>query len=125
TGITITQSAVRNYNFNRRRIMSTMLRKWCGSIIMGLCASTGLVAGAVASEAYPSKPIKLVVPFPAGGPADVMGRIVAQIMSDSLKQSVIVENKPGAGGNIGTDSVAKSAPDGYTVGISLISSLAI
>jgi tripartite-type tricarboxylate transporter receptor subunit TctC len=86
----------------------------------------GLTAGpAGAADAYPSKPIRLIVPFAAGGPTDIMGRVVGRLLQDALKQTVVVENKPGAGGNLGTDAVLKSPPDGYTLGLSAISSLAI
>ncbi|QTD45363.1 Bug family tripartite tricarboxylate transporter substrate binding protein [Ottowia testudinis] len=78
-----------------------------------------------AQDAYPSKPVKLIVPFPPGGPTDVMGRTAAKAMGDKLGQQLVVENKAGAGGNIGTDAVAKAAPDGTTIGLSAISSLAI
>jgi tripartite-type tricarboxylate transporter receptor subunit TctC len=67
------------------------------------------------AQDYPSRPVKIVVPFGAGGPADVYGRILAQHLSESLKQSFVVEDRPGAGSIIGTDSVAKAAPDGYTL----------
>ena len=76
-------------------------------------------------EGYPSRPVRLIVPFPPGGPTDIMGRTAAKAMADVLGQSFLVENKAGAGGNIGTDAVAKAAPDGYTIGLSAISSLAI
>ena len=76
-------------------------------------------------EGYPSRPVRLIVPFPPGGPTDIMGRTAAKAMADVLGQSFVVENKAGAGGNIGTDAVAKAAPDGYTIGLSAISSLAI
>ncbi len=78
-----------------------------------------------AADAWPSRPVKLIVPFPPGGPTDIMGRTAARVMGEKLGQSFIVENKAGAGGNIGTDAVAKAAADGYTVGLSAISSLAI
>jgi tripartite-type tricarboxylate transporter receptor subunit TctC len=67
------------------------------------------------AQAYPSKPIRLVVPFPAGGSLDVIARAIGQKLSEAWGQPVIVDNRPGAGGNIGADLVAKSAPDGYTV----------
>jgi tripartite-type tricarboxylate transporter receptor subunit TctC len=67
------------------------------------------------AQTYPSKPVKVIVPFGAGGPADVFARVLAQYLTESLKQSFVVENRPGAGAIIGTDAVAKSAPDGYTL----------
>ena len=67
------------------------------------------------AQGYPAKPVKLVVPFPAGGPTDVLSRVVAEKLGAQLRQTVVVENKPGAGGSIGADLVAKSAPDGYTL----------
>ena len=67
------------------------------------------------AQDYPAKPIRIIVPFGAGGPADVFSRQIGQHLSEALKQSVLVENRPGAGSIIGTDAVAKSAPDGYTL----------
>lgn len=78
-----------------------------------------------AASAYPIKPIRLIVGFPAGGPVDLMGRVVADVLSKALSQAVVVENKAGAGGAIGSDLVAKARPDGYTLGIGPISSLSI
>ena len=72
-------------------------------------------AAALAQDAYPSRPIKIVVPFPPGGSSDSVARVMANGMKDKLGQPVIVENKPGAGTIIGTEAVAKSAPDGYTL----------
>ena len=79
------------------------------------------VAPALAQEAYPSRPITMVVPFPPGGVADTVGRPVAEAMGRFLKQNVIVENKAGAGGGIGMAQVAKARPDGYTVLMALSS----
>jgi tripartite-type tricarboxylate transporter receptor subunit TctC len=67
------------------------------------------------SQAYPSRAVKIIIPFPPGGPTDILGRIVAQKLSERLGQSVIVDNKAGASGMIGADIVAKAAPDGYTL----------
>lgn len=79
-------------------------------------AAVGLIAvSALAQSDYPSKPIKLLVPFPPGGTSDVMGRMMSEELGKILKQPVIVENVGGAGGVIGTEKGAKSAPDGYTI----------
>src|SRR5262249_25834469 len=83
------------------------------------------LAAATASAQYPSKPVRLVVGFPAGGPADIFGRSFAQALSSGLAQPVIVENKSGVGGVLGIDSVAKSAPDGYTLGFNNQGSVAM
>jgi tripartite-type tricarboxylate transporter receptor subunit TctC len=85
--------------------------------VLGLVALVlALVSPAAASaQSYPNKPVRIIVPFGAGGPADVFARVIAQHLTDSLKQSFVVENRPGAGAIIGTDAVAKSAPDGYTL----------
>jgi len=83
----------------------------CG-VLMG---SALLSASAAAADAWPSQPIRMVVPFAPGGAVDTLGRLLAKQLTDVLGQSVVVENKPGAGGNIGSNIVAKSAPDGYTL----------
>ncbi|MEY3800006.1 MAG: hypothetical protein RLZZ406_1309 [Pseudomonadota bacterium] len=79
------------------------------------------VTSVFAQEAWPTRPVTMVVPFPPGGVADTVGRPVAEALSRSLGQSVVVENKPGAGGGIGMASVAKSKPDGYTILMALSS----
>lgn len=76
---------------------------------------TAAVVSLVQAQPYPSKPIRMIVPFPAGGASDTSARIVAQKLSERLSQQVFVENRPGAGGTIGAAAAAKSAPDGYTV----------
>lgn len=83
-----------------------------------VCAATagiGMASSAFAQDAYPTKVVKFINNFPPGGPTDILARSMAQVLQGSLKQSIIVDNKPGAGGNLGADAVAKSAPDGYTV----------
>jgi tripartite-type tricarboxylate transporter receptor subunit TctC len=75
----------------------------------------GAVAATAAAQSFPNKPIRLIVNFPPGGAADVIGRTVAQSLQEQLKQNVVVENKPGANGNLGADAVAKSPADGYTL----------
>ena len=67
------------------------------------------------AQDYPTRPVKIIVPFGAGGPADVYSRVLAQHLSEALKQPFVVEDRPGAGSIIGTDAVAKSPPDGYTL----------
>jgi tripartite-type tricarboxylate transporter receptor subunit TctC len=74
-----------------------------------------LLTWPVAAQNYPNRPVKFIVPFGAGGPADVYARVLAQHLTEETKQSFIVEDRPGAGSIIGTDAVAKSAPDGYTL----------
>ena len=77
------------------------------------------------AQAYPSKPVRLIVPFPAGGPADIFGRSLAQGMSENLGQPVIVENVGGVGGVLGVDRAAKASPDGYTLALNSASTVSI
>jgi tripartite-type tricarboxylate transporter receptor subunit TctC len=85
------------------------MRNTITAVSLALCASVA------AAQHYPNRPIRLVVPFPAGGPNDIIGRLVAQKLGDTLGQQMVVDNRAGAGGNIGTDLVAKSPADGYTL----------
>lgn len=84
-----------------------------------------VLSGTAQAQEWPSRPIRFIVPFPAGGSTDILARVLAEILRNSLGQSIVVENRPGAGGNIGVDAIAKSAPDGYTLGISAPGALAI
>jgi tripartite-type tricarboxylate transporter receptor subunit TctC len=94
-----------------------------GRLLTGLLL---LFAPALAqAQEYPARPIKLIVPFPAGGPNDIIARIVGQRMSELTKQPVIIDNRGGQSGALGTDAVAKAAPDGYTIGIVNCGALAI
>ena len=93
------------------------------SVFAGLGAVLLAVGGALA-QTYPIKPIRLIVPFGPGGSNDIVARIVAQKLTESVGQPVIVENRPGAGGTVGTDLVVKAAPDGYTLMIGATSTIA-
>jgi len=90
-----------------------------------LLAVAALAFAGAAHAQYPNKPIKIIVPYPPGGTSDILARAVGQKMQEQWGQTVVVENKPGATGNIGADFVAKSAPDGYTLLLADIGSLAI
>jgi len=92
-----------------------------------LLLSLALLLSPVVSLAddFPAKPIRLIVPFPAGGPNDIIARVVGQRMSELFKQTMVIDNRGGQGGVLGTDAVAKAAPDGYTVAISSAGALAI
>ncbi|MDO9025277.1 tripartite tricarboxylate transporter substrate binding protein, partial [Zwartia sp.] len=83
--------------------------------LAAVALSSTLAAPTLAQDAYPSKPIKVVVPFPAGGATDILTRAITEKLAQRLGQSVIIENRPGAGANIGAATVAKAAPDGYTL----------
>jgi len=86
-------------------------------ILLFTCAMliTGLQPTALHAQSYPSKPIRMIVPFPPGGLADFFGRLVSEGMTPLVGQQFVTENRPGAGGNLGTDAAAKAAPDGYTL----------
>lgn len=92
------------------------MKRLPGSTIRWLCAASILATvGGAAAQGYPAKPMRMVVPSAPGGSVDTLARIVAQKMTDSLRQQVIVENRSGSGGVVGTELVAKASPDGYTL----------
>lgn len=97
-------------------------RAWL-TLLAVACAAGLLPATRAHAQSYPSKPIRIVVPYPAGGATDALARVLAEKMAPRLGQPVIVDNKPGASGILGTDTVAKAPPDGHTLVLSLSSSL--
>src|SRR5690348_5161885 len=90
-------------------------------VLMAALASTAARAG----DDYPTRPIQMIIPFAAGGPTDIVGRVMGAKMGELLRQQFVVENKNGAGGNIGAEAVAKAAPDGYTILMATVSTNAI
>ncbi len=89
------------------------IRRACGR-----CAAALLlvfVAACGKEQAYPARPVNLIVPFPAGGSSDLIARVVSERAGRALGQQIVIENRPGAGGNIGTEAAARAAPDGYTL----------
>ena len=92
-------------------------------LLCALCAV--LLTGTAAGQTFPTKPIRIVVPYPPGGTTDIVARPIAKGLQEALGQPVIVENRPGAGGNIGMDVVAKATPDGHTIAVSSVATLAI
>ena len=98
-------------------------RRFC----LASLALTFALAGpsALHAQSYPTKTIKLVVPFGAGGPTDVAARVTSQVLQSALGQSVVIENRPGAGGSTGTKSVATADPDGYTLLIGTSATLGV
>ena len=85
------------------------------ALVRAATGAAALLLAGFAGAQYPTKPVTMVIPFAAGGPTDTLGRNLGQAMTKHLKQSVLIENVGGAGGNIGVTRVAKAAPDGYTV----------
>src|SRR5437879_11093379 len=84
-----------------------------------------LLPAVAAAQDFPTKPIRLIVPFPAGGPNDIIARVIGQRMSELTRQPVLIDNRGGQAGVLGTDAVAKANPDGYTIAIVSASELAI
>ena len=87
--------------------------KYCISAMM--CLGCAMAASALAQQNYPTRPVRLIVPFPAGGVADVLGRMTAQKLSAQYGQQMVVENRGGSGGHVGAEAAARAAPDGYTI----------
>ena len=90
------------------------MRRW-NLIFLLMIGIVGSDAGPALAQRYPNKPIRIIVPFAAGGSVDALARVIGQQLSETFSQPIVVENRPGAGGNIGSDVVAKAAPDGYTI----------
>ncbi len=105
--------------------LSRFMSPCLGAAILGVAVLVAPVSSVWAQTAYPSKPIRLIVPFPPGGGTDMIARTVAQKMADQNKWNVIIDNRPGAGGNLGVDAASKAAPDGYTIVMGQTSNLSI
>ena len=89
-------------------------RRQLAALVLGAPLALAAVAPSQAQPAWPDKPLKVVLPYPPGGPSDIVMRLAAEKMQAALKQPIVIENKPGAGGNLGTAEVARAAPDGHT-----------
>ena len=106
-------------NLNLRELVAR------GLLVLAVFLLGGLATWPVAAQTFPTRPIKLMVPFPAGGATDIFARVLSLKMGEKLGQALVVENRPGAGGTIGSDLVAKAAPDGYTLLLATSSTHAI
>src|SRR5690242_19504584 len=91
----------------------TLLRK----VLLGLSAALALFSGSTVAQDFPSRPVRLVVPFPAGSASDFLARVLGFKLTEAWGQQVVVDNRPGAGGLIGSTVVARAAPDGYTIAL--------
>src|SRR5580704_9759509 len=95
--------------------MPTMIGRrraaWLAALLLGAAS-----LGAARAETYPARPVRMIVPFPPGGGVDIVTRLAAEMLSQRFGQQFIVDNRPGAGANLGADLLAKAAPDGYTIG---------
>src|SRR2546430_5450583 len=94
------------------------------SVALALVATAGSASSQTSDAGWPDRPIRLIVPFPAGSSTDIVARIIGQKLGPRLGQQIVIENRAGASGNIGADAVAKAAPDGTTIGIATASTQA-
>ncbi len=97
--------------------MKVSLNRLMGGAVAAAAVALGSI-GVAQAQAYPAKPIRMIFPFPPGGPTDLLGRAIAQKLSDNMGQQVVADNRPGAGGNLGLDLTAKAPADGYTIVLS-------
>lgn len=88
-----------------------------------LAAGSALSRSALAQEAWPVRPVRMIVPFPPGGSTDVLSRVIGEYLSKEIGQPVVIENRPGSAGNVGVNAIARAEPDGYTIGVSTIGPL--
>ena len=103
--------------------MTDQKRCWLGALSALLFVL--VFPGKLYAEEYPSRSLRLVVPFPPGGPSDAMGRLIAQYLGDRVGQTVVVDNRPGAGSVVGMEVVARAQPDGYTLGLATADSFSV
>src|SRR5262249_51044465 len=95
------------------------------TIVAAALCLLSLMMGAATGDTWPAKPVRIIVPFAPGSTPDAIGRILADRLQAKFGQPFIVENKPGASGNTGTEAIAKADPDGYTIGLSIVGPLAL
>ena len=95
------------------------------SVLVAILAALAVAHGALAQAPYPDRPVRIIVPFPAGGPADVLARIVGDKLAQTFGKPFVIENKAGAGGNIGMEQGARAAPDGYTLTLAPVGNLTV
>ena len=105
--------------------MKSVIRTFSRAATLAVIAVLSLPIGALAQSTYPTHPAKIIVPFPPGGPADALARLAGDKLTQALGQPFVVENRPGAGGNIGMELGAKAAPDGYTLTLAPVGNLTI